>query len=358
MNRPRRPYALAAVALALVAVAAVVFAARTDPSRLGAAKVDPQRLPDGPSAPDLGGGAGWINSRPLRSGDLSGKVVVYDVWTYSCVNCVRTLPYLRAWYDRYRSDGLEIVGVHTPEFRFEWSRANVEAATRRLDVNWPVVLDNDQKIWDRLGNRFWPSKYVADRQGQIRFRHIGEGRYQETEDVLRSLLGVDPASPRAAAPDEASRPVTVVITRETYLGTQRGNTGARPGRATYPEPGPLASGEARLVGDWVANEESVAAASPGAAIVLAYKAAEVNLVLTVPRGDDPVEVVVERDGRPLPPEARTPDTVLDESGTTFIRVDHDGLFRLVAGTVEVGEHVLRLTARAPGVSAFAFTFGD
>ncbi len=350
-----------AAGLVVVAVAAVLFAARTDPGRLGIGNVDPQRLPAVGAAPGLEGGRGWINSAPLTGADLAGKVVVYDFWTYSCVNCVRTLPHLRAWWDRYRADGLVIVGVHSPEFDFEHARGNVEDATRRLNVSWPVVLDNDLAIWDRFANQYWPTKYVADRTGQVRNRHIGEGRYEETEDVLRSLLGVDPASPRATeAAAENGQPSEAQqnITRETYLGTLRGSTGARLGRATYPEPGPgsLASGEARLVGDWETDGQSVTARSPGAAIVLSYRAAEVNLVMTDRPLSDPVEVVVELDGAPVPPEARTPDIVVDGSGATVLRVDHDGMYRMVRGE-KVGEHTLRLTARGPGTAAFAFTFG-
>ena len=354
----RRRYRILALALAAVAVAAVVFAATTDPNRLGPAPVDPQRLPDAGSAPGLEGGTHWLNSPPLTAADLAGKVVVYDFWTYSCVNCVRTLPHLRAWYDRYRGDGLVIVGVHSPEFDFEQARDNVADATRRLGVPWPVVLDNSLAIWDRFHNQYWPTKYVADREGQIRYRHIGEGRYSETEDVLRSLLRVDPASPRAG--DQlATDPDTGAsqdITRETYLGTRRGTTGVRTGRTTYPEPGSLATGEARVVGDWEADDQSVTARSAGAAIVLAYRAAEVNLVLTDRPLADPVEVVVELDGMPVPPQARAPDLVVDGSGATVVRVDHDGMYLLILDE-RVGEHTLRLTARSPGVSAFAFTFG-
>jgi thiol-disulfide isomerase/thioredoxin len=356
--RLARRYTVLAAALVAVAVGAVIVAANTDPGRLGPQKVDPQRLPREGGAPDLPVGRVWLNSPPLASADLDGQVVLYDFWTYSCVNCVRTLPYLRAWYDRYRADGLVIVGVHSPEFDFEQSRANVEDATRRLGVTWPVVMDNDLAIWDSFNNAYWPTKYVTDRDGQIRYRHIGEGRYDETEDVLRSLLGVDPASPRALErPTEEPDPASYRdITPETYLGTRRGTAGARPGRTTYPEPPPLATGEARVVGDWEADAHSVTARSPGAAIVLAYRAAEVGLVLADRPLADPIEVVVELDGAPVPPDGRGPDLTLDGSGATILTVDHDGMYRLVRGA-NVEERTLRLTVRAPGVAAFAFTFG-
>ena len=358
---PRLRYIIPAVALVLVSAGAVLLAARTSPSRLNLGATDPQHLPVGEPAGRLDGSTGWINTAPLSQADLAGKVVVYDFWTYSCVNCVRTLPYLRSWYDRYGRDGLVIVGVHSPEFDFEHSRANVEAATQRLGVTWPVALDNDKRIWDTFQNAWWPAKYVADREGHIRYRHIGEGGYRETEDVLRTLLAVDPASPRSAAPgarddsDEASLPASEKITPETYLGTKRGTAGARPGVNSYPQPGSLSTDDARLVGRWGADQEKVTAAGPGAAIVLAYRASEVNLVMTPPtRGA--VDVQVELDGHPLPPNARTQDTIVEEGGATVVRVDRDDLYRLVTGP-EVGEHTLRLTARQADVAAFAFTFG-
>lgn len=352
----RLRYAVPAAVLVAISVGAVLLAARTDPDGLGGRSTDPQNLPAGKPAGPLDGATAWINSPPLGPGDLAGKVVVYDFWTYSCVNCVRTMPYVRAWHERYARDGVVIVGVHSPEFDFEYVRANVDAAVRRLGVSWPVAIDNDKTIWDTFRNNYWPAKYVADRDGKIRYNHIGEGGYQETEDVLRSLLGVDPASPRATLPGEPA-PSTAgdEITRETYLGTRRGTTGARPGVTTYPEPGSLATGECRLAGRWGAEEQKVTAAAAGAAIVLVYRAGEVNLVMTPPKAG-PVEVQVELDGRPVPPAFRTVDTLVDDGGATFVRVDHDGLYRLTLSP-NVEEHTLRLSARQPDVAAFAFTFG-
>ena len=354
----RLRYGLPAAALILASVGAVLVAANTSPARVGVRPTDPRNLPVGKPAGPLEGATGWINSPPLGPGDLAGKVVVYDFWTYSCVNCVRTLPYLRGWHDRYAREGLVIVGVHSPEFAFEHVRTNVEAATRRLNVTWPVALDNHKAIWDKFNNNYWPTKYVADRNGDIRHKHIGEGGYRETEDVLRTLLGVDPASPQAASgpsSDDKDPAAGDRITPEIYLGTERGTAGARSGLTTYPEPGPLATGEARLAGRWLAEEEKITAGAAGAAIVTRYRAREVNLVLTPPR-DGAVDVQVELDGDPLQPAFRTEDTLVDGSGATYVHVDTPRLYRLVLGpTVE--EHTVRLTARQPEVAAFAFTFG-
>ncbi|MDQ4098212.1 MAG: redoxin domain-containing protein, partial [Actinomycetota bacterium] len=319
---PRLRYGIPAVALVVIAVGAVLVAARTSPSRVGVHPTDPEALPVGKPAGPLEGATGWINSPALGPSDLAGKVVLYDFWTYSCVNCVRTLPYLRAWHDRYAANGLVIVGVHSPEFGFEHVRANVEAASRRLGVTWPVALDNQKTIWDTFRNAYWPTKYLADRDGHIRYKHIGEGGYQETEDVLRTLLAVDPASSRArpgAEGQEGDGSVGIrdTITPETYLGTEKGTAGARPGLMTYPEPGALETGQCRLAGWWGAEEEKVTAAAPGAVIVLAYRAREVNLVMTPPKGGA-VDVQVDLDGHPLPPGFRTEHTIVDESGATFV----------------------------------------
>lgn len=359
MVNARLRYGIPAAALVALSVGAILLAAHTNPSRVGAGSTAPQQLPaaQSPGGP-LTGATGWINSAPLGPADLAGKVVVYDFWTYSCVNCVRTLPYLRAWYDRYGRDGLVIVGVHSPEFDFEHAQGNVEAATRRLGVTWPVALDNDKAIWNAFENAYWPADYIADRDGHFRYKHIGEGGYKETEDELRNLLGVNAASPRAASPaggDDSAAAVNDQITPETYLGVERGTEGAHSGLSTYPAPGPLATGDTRLVGTWTADPENVTASDAGASIVLAYRADEVNLVMTPP-SSGAVDVQVEVDGHPLPADFRTPDTVVEPGGATVVHVDRDDLYRLVRSP-KVEEHTVRVTARQPGLSAFAFTFG-
>jgi thiol-disulfide isomerase/thioredoxin len=331
----RRLYAAIALVLAALAAVAVLVAQGRDPSTI-AGRVDPEDLPVGPEAPALRA-EGWLNSRPLAARDLRGKVVVYDFWTYSCVNCVRTIPYIRSWFERYRRDGLVVVGVHSPEFGFEKSDANVAAAVKRLDVTWPVAFDDDLEIWRDFSTNYWPSKYVADRSGRVRYVHFGEGAYEETEDVLRKLLGVKPASPRATAPGTREAHVGTDITRETYLGTDRG------------------PGDARIVGAWQRDGEKIVAAARGATVELPYRAREVNLVLA-PAPAGPVDVLVELDGAPLPPAYRTPQIRVDAEGRTFVRVDVPDMYRLVLGRA-IEDHTLRLTAQGPDLQAFAFTFG-
>ncbi len=353
---PRRFYLWAAIALVVLSVAAIWIAARADPSDTVSA-VDVEKLPIGPPAPEMTA-RGWLNSAPLTNADLAGKVVVYDFWTYSCVNCVRTLPYLRAWHDRYAREGLVLIGVHSPEFEFEKDHGNVEAAVARLKVTWPVALDDDMAIWRAFENRYWPAKWVTDRTGRIRYFHAGEGNYTETENVIRSLLGVDGPAARAEDPKadrQAPEEVLRAITQETYLGTERGSV-AEEGQHAYPgEEPPLH--QPALAGTWQAESQRVRSVSPGAALSMRYLAREVNLVMASGApGGAPVDVTVELDGRPVPEDFRTVDTRVDADGTTYVRVEASDLYRLVLGP-RAGDHTVRLTPRAPGLEAYAYTFG-
>jgi thiol-disulfide isomerase/thioredoxin len=353
---PRRFYLWAAVGLVVLSLGAIWIASQADPSATIAA-VDVKNLPLGPTAPELHP-KGWLNSAPLTAKDLAGKVVVYDFWTYSCVNCVRTLPYLRSWHERYRDDGLVIVGVHSPEFDFEKNHANVEEAVSRLEVTWPVALDDDMAIWGDFNNRYWPAKWVTDRQGRIRYFHPGEGNYAETESVLRTLLGVSQSSPRADDPDQpkaAPDEVTRNITQETYLGTERGSV-AEDGQQAYPA-AEVRLHQPALTGTWQGEPERIRSVSPDATLSLRYLAAEVNLVMaTGAPGGAPIDVTVELDGKPLPEAYRTAATKVDDSGATYVRVQASDMYRLVLGP-RVEEHTLRLIPRLPGLEAFAFTFG-
>ena len=354
----RRKYAVLFVALAVFAVAGVVVAGQSSPTSV-TGPVDTSHLPVGPPPPGLSDAKGWINSTPLTPSDLQGKVVVYDFWTYSCVNCVRSLPYLRSWYDRYRQYGLVVIGIHSPEFDFEKDHGNVANAVKHLNVDYPVALDDDMAIWNQFGTMYWPEKWVADRQGRLRYQDIGEGNYATTEDVLRRLLGVPASAPRArivngtnlGQPPQQSQ----AVTQETYLGTDHGTAGVQPGLVSYPEPQGLRLGDARVVGSWLGSGQQVQAAAPGAAVVLEYRAREVNLVMAS-AASQPVDVTVELDGKPLPASDRTSQTMVDGQGQTFVQVSGSDLYRLVLGP-SIEQHTLRLTARSAGVQAFAFTFG-
>jgi len=352
----RRVYLWAALGLVVLSLAAIWIASQADPSHTVAA-VDVKNLPVGRPAPEVHP-KGWLNSPGLSATALSGKVVVYDFWTYSCVNCVRTLPYLRAWYDRYGSDGLVVIGVHSPEFDFEKDHGNVEEAVKRLEVTWPVALDDDMAVWNAFGNRYWPAKWITDRQGRIRYFHPGEGNYDETENVIRTLLGVSSSSPRADDPKEqkqAPDQVAQTITQETYLGTERGSV-AQGGEKAYTLD-KLELHQPGLAGTWQAEPQLIRSVSADASLSLRYLAKEANLVMaTALPGGAAIDVTIELDGKPVPEGYRTADTKVDPAGTTYLHVAASDLYRLVLGP-RVEQHTVRLIPRTPGLEAFAYTFG-
>ena len=340
----RRGYLLIAAGLVAVAAASVVFATRVNPRRVAGGDADVAASPVRNGAPALRP-RGWLNSAPLGPGQLSGKVVLYDFWTYSCVNCVRTLPHLRAWYARYSKDGLVIVGVHSPEFDFEKDHGNVAKAVRKLGVTWPVALDDDHHIWDQFANQYWPAKYLFDQHNHLQFVHFGEGDYSHTEDVIRRVLGVDPKAPRAG--ENGSEPnMALVTTPETYLGAERGAealTSPEPltvGAHDFTAPDHVPTDHTAMTGRWMVASEFIESAAPGDALVLSYRAREVNLVMAPAASGQAVDLAVELDGRRLP----------------SVRVGDSDLYRVVL-TPALEAHVLRLAPSAPGLRLYAFTFG-
>ncbi|MDQ1508309.1 MAG: hypothetical protein QOG50_153 [Actinomycetota bacterium] len=349
-----------AAAVVVVAVSAVIFAAHSDPSSVSGPPVDPKHLPVIEPAPALDA-KGWINSPPLTPKDLSGKVVLYDFWTYSCINCQRTMPYLRSWFDRYRADGLVIVGIHSPEFDFEKVHKNVQAAVKRLDVTWPIALDDNMKIWDAFQNNSWPADYFADRQGRIRHTHIGEGDYTEAENIIRELLGVAATAPRAARVVNGEVASSAEINPETYLGTLRAGeqpwTSIRAGSHDYPSSSAvsLVAPRAALLGRWTATAEYVRSDRTAASILLGMHAQAVNLVMATATGK-PLEVLVELDGRPIPAADRGASVHEDGNGRTVVTVRASDMYRIVRSST-VGDHVLTVAAPGPGLEAYAFTFG-
>jgi thiol-disulfide isomerase/thioredoxin len=291
-------------------------------------------LEDYGRAPELRGINAWLNSEPLTLAGLRGRVVLIDFWTYSCINCLRTLPHLREWHDRYEAAGLTIVGVHSPEFAFERVEANVRENARGLGVTWPVALDNEFATWGAWHNQYWPAKYLIDRDGRLRYYHFGEGEYAETEEAIRTLLGSDvpPASGLADESPEGLR------TPETYLGHLRldrngGDAVVRDREHRYRLPASIGESEFALGGAWTVEDER-AVAGPDAELRLRYLGRDVFLVLT---GRGTVEVLV--DGKP---ERR-------------VRVTEDRLYTLVE-RAELAQHVLELRF-TPGLAAYAFTFG-
>ena len=301
----------------------------------------------------------WLNSRPLTTAGLRGRVVLVDFWTYTCINCLRTLPYLKAWDEHYRDRGLTIVGVHTPEFAFERKTANVSAAIGRQGIRYPVVQDNAFGTWNAFGNQYWPAKYLIDAKGRVRYVHFGEGEYEQTESAIRTLLAEagDPRLGQRAEPRGEIETVGHRATPETYLGTARAQsfspTGPKDGTHDYTaaDPERLPQSVFSLGGRWHVDRES-ARAVRGATITARVYGGAVYLVLSSPGGRSvrPRRVRVALDGRPISPDAAGAD--VRDGIVTVRRQRLYSLVRLAAP----GEHVLTLRFDA-GVSGFAFTFG-
>jgi cytochrome c biogenesis protein CcdA/thiol-disulfide isomerase/thioredoxin len=300
-----------------------------------------ERLDDFGPAPDFREIDLWLNSDPLTIDGLRGKVVLIDFWTYSCINCLRTLPHVRAWDEAYRDDGLVVVGVHTPEFAFERDAGNVRRAVRDLGVAYPVALDNSYGTWTAWSNRYWPAKYFVDRRGRLRYAHFGEGGYEESERVLRRLLAEDPDA-ELVSEGIADETPTGEQTPETYLGYQRldrfvGSELVPDREAEYAIPEYVPLHGVAYGGRWTVEDERIVAGE-GARLRLPFHARDVFLVLGASDGPGTVEVSV--DGKRV--------------GTVAVTV-HD-LYTLARIPGEKRDHVLDLRV-SPGTEAYAFTFG-
>jgi thiol-disulfide isomerase/thioredoxin len=312
-------------------------------------------LPVYGTAPEFTNTQQWFNTpgdRPLTMRGLRGRVVLIDFWTYSCVNCIRTLPYLNAWNKRYGKDGLTIVGVHTPEFPFEREASNVEAAISREGIEYPVVQDNEQGTWNAYANQYWPAEYFVDASGRVRFAHFGEGEYGEKEKVIRELLaeaGHKVGSGASGA--HGIEPSAGVTTPETYLGAARAerftNSELSPGLHDFRAPKGLPEDEFAYRGRWRISLESATAAGDSK-LDLNFGARRVYLVLGSPGGQRRVKVSL--DGRPI----SAADAGADVHGGT-VTVASQRLYDLVDLT-KVEHHVLELEPEA-GVMGYAFTFG-
>jgi len=319
--------------------------------------------------PPLDGAVAWLNSPPLTADGLRGKVVVVDFWTYSCVNCLRTLPYVRAWYDKYKDQGLVVIGVHAPEFAFEKDLDNVRRAVSDLKVDYPVAIDNDYAIWRGFNNEYWPAHYFIDAQGRIRHHHFGEGGYEESEATIRALLeeahgGVmanavlDAGSVQPDVGGVALAPTSgEVQSPETYVGYERAEHFASPGGAVhdaahaYSIPPSLTLNEWALAGDWTIADEKARLGKPGGRIAFRFHARDVNLVLGPATDGKPARFVVRVDGK-APADDHGIDTDADGRGS----VTHQQLYQLFRAKGTVGERTLEVEFLDP-VDAYAFTFG-
>jgi len=329
-----------------------------------AAKQTPT-LPIEGDLPSLSGAVQWLNSEPLTAESLRGKVVLVDFWTYSCINCLRTLPYLKAWAAKYHDQGLVVIGVHAPEFAFERDVGNVTKAMHDLGITYPVAIDNDYSIWRAFGNQYWPAHYFVDAQGHIRYHHFGEGNYAESEQVIQQLLreagnkqvagGLIDASGNGV---QQAADMSDVRSPETYIGYERAEKfvspgGAKPDRlANYSVPASLALNDWGLKGSWNIGSEQASSATPSSQITYRFHARDLHLVLGPGADGKPVRFKVTIDGK-APGDAHGTDVTPDGSGT----VTGQRLYQLVRQQGDVADHTFSIEFIDSGVSAYAFTFG-
>jgi thiol-disulfide isomerase/thioredoxin len=324
-------------------------------------KVAGSDLPVEGVMPPLDGATLWLNSPPLTRAALRGKVVLVDFWTYSCINCLRALPYVKAWAAKYGPHGLVVIGVHAPEFAFEKDPANVRRAVKNLGVTYPVALDNDYAIWQAFGNQYWPAHYFIDAQGRIRHHHFGEGDYAGSEKVIQQLLaeagrtdvpgGV--AAP-AATGAEAAPDMDAMQSPETYIGYGRAqNFASGPAKhdvaAPYETPYPLAVNQWGLSGEWTVGREKAVLAGAGGAIGFRFHARDLHLVMGA---DKPVRIRVTIDGH-KPGADHGAD--IDADGNGVVREQR--LYQLIRQHGAIQDHTFRIEFRDAGVEAFSFTFG-
>ena len=315
--------------------------------------------------PDLAGATAWINSRPLTLASLRGKVVLVDFWTYSCINCLRTLPYIKAWNEKYKDIGLVIIGVHTPEFPFEKNESNVRKAVKDLGVLYPVPMDNDYTIWRSFNNEYWPADYFIDATGNVRFHHFGEGAYEESEQWIRTLLkeanhAPIPASMTkvAASGTEAAPDADDVQSPETYIGYARAGNFASPGgfhqndAQVYKAPDGLKLNQWALNGNWKDEDQLATSVAADAGISFRFHARDLHLVLGPPADAKAVRFRVTIDGH-----APGADHGLDTDAEGYGTVIGDRLYQLIRQRGNIQDRTFRVEFLAPGVRAYSFTFG-
>jgi len=323
------------------------------------------RLPVEGELPSFGGATGWLNSPPLTPSGLRGKVVLADFWTYTCINWLRQLPYVRSWATKYADDGLVVIGVHTPEFAFEHNPENVSRAAKDMGVAYPVALDNDYAIWRAFANHYWPALYFADAQGQIRHHQFGEGEYQQSEMVIQQLLaeaGSGGIGQELVTVDargiEAPADWDNLRSPENYTGYERTENFASPGgvlpgqRHSYAAPARLGLNQWALSGDWTIDEQATTLNTADGRIVCRFHARDIHLVMgpAGPATSVPFRVLV--DGQP--PGADHGTDVDDQGHGT---ITQQRLYQLIRQRGPITDRTFEITFPDPGVQAYVFTFG-
>jgi thiol-disulfide isomerase/thioredoxin len=303
-----------------------------------------QRLPAEGDLPGFDGATGWLNSEPLSPAELRGQVVLVDFWTLTCINWLRTEPYVRAWSRAYRGDGLVVIGVHTPEFSFEHELELVRRATIDREIDYPVALDNDYAVWRAFDNNYWPALYFVDQDGVIRNHHFGEGRYEPSERLIQHLLGIErDLVPVEGLGVEAEADWGTLGSAETYLGSARGEGMASPERLHLNQWG--------LAGEWTTRAENVVLDEPGGSISYRFHARDAHLVLSR-KTPEPIPFRVLLDGSA---PGRSHGVDVDEQGSGVL--DYGRLYQLVRERDAVRERTLEITFLERGAEAYVFTFG-
>ena len=322
------------------------------------------QLPIEGALPSLGGATGWLNSKPLTAAGLRGKVVLIDFWTYTCINWLRTLPYVRAWAEKYRDRGLVIIGVHTPEFPFEKDIENVRWAAKEMRVAYPIAIDSDYAIWRAFNNAYWPALYFIDKNGRIRHHHFGEGGYEQSERIIQQLLGdagnatarelVSVEGRGAEAPADWAN----LKSPENYLGYERTENFASPGgaaldkRRVYAAPARLTLNQWALSGDWTIGKQAALLNEANGRIAYRFHARDLHLVMAPAVRGKSVRFRLLIDGQP-PGAARGIDVVAQGNGT----LAEPRLYQLIRQRMPITDRQFEIEFLGPGVEAFAFTFG-
>ncbi|MBV1838602.1 thioredoxin family protein [Acetobacter estunensis] len=316
--------------------------------------------------PSFDGATGWLNSPPIDVKNLRGKVVLVDFWAYSCINCIRMEPYIRSWAAKYRDRGLVVIGVHTPEFKFETDIENIRRATKRFSMTHPIAIDSNRVIWQAFGNQYWPALYFIDAEGRVRHHQFGEGDYETSERVIRELLAEtdgrtvtddQPVTTPRGEGAEAAPDIADIRSEETYLGYERATgfaspEGIRRNAAERYTAGNPASNQWSLEGDWTIGPERVILNTPEGGITYRFRARDLHLVLGHADGSKPVRFTISIDGAP-PGGSHGSDT--DQSGKGI--VTDTRLYQLVRQSGGIREHTFKIHFFDAGVTAYSFTFG-
>jgi thiol-disulfide isomerase/thioredoxin len=312
-----------------------------------------EALADDSKMSPLNGATGWLNSVPLGAPELRGKVVLVEFWTYTCINWLRQLPYVRAWEEKYRAHGLVVIGVHTPEFQFEHNTDNVRRAAREMGITYPIALDNDYAVWRAFVNNAWPALYFVDAQGRIRHHHLGEGDYARSETMIQQLLAAAGAAsvPRdlvspAGRGAEAAADWASLRSPETYLGYERSQNRVKA------EAGRLRLNHWTTSGDWTAKKEAIVLNKPNGSITYRFHARDLHLVMGPAATGSEVRFRVLIDGKP-PGDAHGADTDAQGNGT----VNEQRLYQLIRQPNRIVDRQFQIEFLDPAVEAFAFTFG-